>query len=35
MLSAEQAAESLLYLARQPNSQTVEDLTLMPAAGAF
>jgi short-subunit dehydrogenase len=35
MLSAEQVAESLLYLARQPDSQTVEDLTLMPAAGAF
>ena len=35
MLSAEQVAESLLYLARQPHSQTVEDLTLMPAAGAF
>ncbi len=35
MLSTEQVAESLLYLARQPHSQTVEDLTLMPAAGAF
>jgi short-subunit dehydrogenase len=35
MLSAQQVAESLLYLARQPHSQTVEDLTLMPAAGAF
>jgi short-subunit dehydrogenase len=35
MLSAEQVAESLLYLARKPDSQTVEDLTLMPAAGAF
>lgn len=35
MLSPEQVAESLLYLARQPHSQTVEDLTLMPAAGAF
>jgi short-subunit dehydrogenase len=35
MLSAEQVADSLLYLARQPHSQTVEDLTLMPAAGAF
>ncbi|AFY27256.1 SDR family oxidoreductase [Cyanobium gracile] len=35
MLSAEQVAESLLYLARQSHSQTVEDLTLMPAAGAF
>jgi len=35
MLSAQQVAESLLYLARQPQSLTVEDLTLMPAAGAF
>ncbi|WP_216904532.1 SDR family oxidoreductase [Synechococcus sp. CCY 9618] len=35
MLSAEQVAETLLYLARQPTTQTVEDLTLMPAAGAF
>jgi NAD(P)-dependent dehydrogenase (short-subunit alcohol dehydrogenase family) len=35
MLSPEQVAETLLYLARQPHSQTVEDLTLMPAAGAF
>ena len=35
MLSAEQVADSLLYLARQPHSQTVEDLTLMPAAGVF
>lgn len=35
MLSPEQVAETLLYLARQPHSLTVEDLTLMPAAGAF
>ncbi|KEF43193.1 MAG: short-chain dehydrogenase [Cyanobium sp. CACIAM 14] len=35
MLSPEQVAEALLYLARQPTTQTVEDLTLMPAAGAF
>jgi NAD(P)-dependent dehydrogenase (short-subunit alcohol dehydrogenase family) len=35
MLAPEQAAESLLFLARQPTTQTVEELTLMPAAGAF
>ncbi|MEB3166968.1 MAG: SDR family oxidoreductase [Cyanobacteriota bacterium] len=35
MLSPEQVAEALLFLAQQPYSQTVEDLTLMPAAGAF
>ena len=35
MLSPDQVADSLLFLARQPRSQTVEDLTLMPAAGAF
>lgn len=35
MLSVERAAEALLSLAQQPASQIVEDLTLMPAAGAF
>lgn len=35
MLNADQAAEALLYLARQPDHQVVEDLTLMPAAGAL
>jgi NAD(P)-dependent dehydrogenase (short-subunit alcohol dehydrogenase family) len=35
MLNADQAADALLYLAQQPPDQTVEDLTLMPAAGAF
>ena len=35
MLSVEQAASALIYLAEQPPSQVIEDLTLMPAAGAF
>lgn len=35
MLDADQAAEALLFLAQQPPSQVVEDLTLMPAFGAF
>lgn len=35
MLEAERAAEALLYLAQQPATLVVEDLTLMPAAGAF
>lgn len=35
MLCPGQAAEALLFLAQQPVDQTVEDLTLMPAAGAF
>ena len=35
MLAPEQAADALLYLAQLPPDQSVEDLTLMPAAGAF
>jgi len=35
MLSPERAAEALVSLAMQPASQIVEDLTLMPAGGAF
>lgn len=35
MLAPEQVADALLYLAQRPPGQTVEDLTLMPAAGAF
>jgi len=35
MLDPERAAEALLFLAQQPASQVVEDLTLMPAAGAL
>jgi len=35
MLCPDEAAAALLYLARQPDHQVVEDLTLMPAAGAL
>ena len=35
MLPVEQAASALLHLAKQPSSQVIEDLTLMPATGAF
>jgi len=35
MLSPERVAEALLSLAQQPSSQTVEDATLMPAAGVL
>lgn len=35
MLEASRAAEALLYLAQQPSTQVVEDLTLMPAAGVL
>ncbi len=35
MLAADQVASTLLFLAEQPHQQVVEDLTLMPAVGAF
>ncbi|MEX0587641.1 MAG: SDR family oxidoreductase [Cyanobium sp.] len=35
MLDVGRAAEALLYLAQQPATLVVEDLTLMPAAGVF
>jgi len=35
MLSVDQVASELLHLANQPNNQIIEDLTLMPSAGAF
>nr|AUG32859.1 short chain dehydrogenase [Paulinella longichromatophora] len=35
MLPLEQAAAALVYLAQQPPTQVVEDLTLMPATGAL
>jgi short-subunit dehydrogenase len=35
MLDSHRVAEAMLYLAQQPADQVVEDLTLMPAAGAF
>ena len=35
MLSVDQAADALANLSEQPANQVIEDLTLMPAAGAF
>jgi NAD(P)-dependent dehydrogenase (short-subunit alcohol dehydrogenase family) len=35
MLDPGRAADALLFLAQQPATQVVEDLTLMPAAGAL
>ena len=35
MLSSKNVANSILYIAEQPESQLIEDLTLMPAGGAF
>ena len=35
MLSVVQAAEALVSLVEQPSNQVIEDLTLMPATGAF
>ena len=35
MLSSIKVSETILYMAEQPESQLVEDLTLMPAGGAF
>jgi len=35
MLSVENAASALLHLAEQPPRQVIEDLTLMPATGAY
>jgi short-subunit dehydrogenase len=35
MLHPQRVAEALLSLAQQPSSQTVEDVTLMPAAGVL
>jgi len=35
MLDPQQVAQAVLHLAQQPATQVSEDLTLMPAAGAF
>ena len=35
MLSVDQVAFELLHLANQPINQIIEDITLMPSAGAF
>ena len=35
MLSSDKVSNTILYIAEQPDSQIIEDLTLMPAGGAF
>ena len=35
MLSSTKVSNTILYIAEQPESQIIEDLTLMPAGGAF
>ena len=35
MLSSMKVSKTILYMAEQPESQLIEDLTLMPAGGAF
>ena len=35
MLSANEVSKTILFIAEQPKSQLIEDLTLMPAGGAF
>ena len=35
MLSPTEVSKTILYIAEQPESQLIEDLTLMPAKGAF
>ena len=35
MLSPNKVSNTILYIAEQPDSQIIEDLTLMPAGGAF
>ncbi len=35
MLSSKNVSKTILYIAEQPDSQIIEDLTLMPSGGAF
>ena len=35
MLSSMNVSNTILYMAEQPESQIIEDLTLMPSGGAF
>ena len=35
MLSSTNVSKTILYMAEQPESQIIEDLTLMPAKGVF
>ncbi len=35
MLSSSEVSDTILYMAQQPESKLIEDLTLMPSGGAF
>ena len=35
MLSSDRVSDAILFISEQPKSQIIEDLTLMPATGAF
>jgi len=35
MLSSKEVSETILYMAQKPESQLIEDLTLLPSGGAF
>ena len=35
MLSSDSVSDTILFIAEQPKSQLIEDLTLMPSTGAF
>jgi NADP-dependent 3-hydroxy acid dehydrogenase YdfG len=35
MLSSREVSDTILYMAQKPESQLIEDLTLMPSGGAF
>ena len=35
MLSSSEVSDTILFIAQQPESQLIEDLTLMPSGGAF
>ncbi len=35
MLSSSEVSDTILYMAQRPQSQLIEDLTLMPSGGAF
>jgi short-subunit dehydrogenase len=35
MLSSSEVSDTILYMAQKPQSQLIEDLTLMPSGGAF
>ncbi len=35
MLSPENVSQTILYMSEQPESQIIEDITLMPSTGAF